>query len=154
MIVSFCGASEACVDSTVQKMLLMLAALALAVLDRLRGHRWSDVVDCECRMVESAVCAAKIGPLHAAANKPVILLEGDCLAQRWSFPREVLRSQRAAEISCWARRDAAVHQMICLICLQDFLLMQASIMPNLVMTSAMRREVILWLQSALSRRIK
>ena len=27
-------------------------------------------------MTESAVCAAKLGPLHAAAHKPVILLEG------------------------------------------------------------------------------
>ena len=29
-----------------------------------------------CRLVESAVCAATVGGLHAAANKPVIFLEG------------------------------------------------------------------------------
>jgi hypothetical protein len=36
----------------------------------------SDTTRCMCRLVESAVCAATVGGLHAAANKPVIFLEG------------------------------------------------------------------------------
>lgn len=53
-----------------------LAHAAANRCDRPCASGISDTTRCVCRLVESAVCAATVGGLHAAANKPVILLDG------------------------------------------------------------------------------
>ena len=76
--------ANCCHVRTLKLPLLLLAIVTMTGLAHAAANRCdrpcatgiSDTTRCVCRLVESAVCAATVGGLHAAANKPVILLNG------------------------------------------------------------------------------